>query len=373
MILYILISHCVGLVGAFARHRQIAVDRPITPKELGFRPTKVDIDVEADTGLHGRKLYTQDYALFTSCGSRLSAAKAISEWYEGLVANSCYLCTNNDDGTRQSCKYTLTESGSTLTSKFEAFSDTACSANVIEYIDDTLTAGECSYSSSYVVSLHSDVSDVLLLVPEIGYKEIEYASSSCNGAPVAFENRLFIADACSGDDGAGGSSMVTSCDGSRLLFNDYETTDCSGVSTKFYIALGTCIADTIAHGFQGFANSNSDDDQGAVHETAAQDKICTSLSDDEVDLATAILVIIIIVVVVCCCVCGGGGLTYGIIYYQMAKGKSPWLQKHKPADGHTRIAVEGDEADQGGSPGAYESAPPAYEENIPVVKAVEIP
>ena len=48
------------------------------------------------------------------------------------------------------------------------------------------------------------------------------------------------------------------------------------------------------------------------------------------------------------------------MYIKLDNSKSPWLQKHKPADGHTTMAVEGDEA------GSVENG------GVPVVKATEL-
>lgn len=71
-----------------------------------------------------------------------------------------------------------------------------------------------------------------------------------------------------------------------------------------------------------------------------------------------IFVIVVAALGGCACLCVIGVYVY--LYMKFDNSKSPWLQKHKPADGHTTMAVEGDEA------GAVENG------EVPVVKATEL-
>lgn len=319
------------------------LNRLVHPKELGFYPSGSQEPRE----IHGRELYTQDYAMFTkttTCGGLPTYMSAQSS---GVVANSCiYLCTNAADGTRQSCKLTLSQSGSTLTGSFDTYSDTSCSAGTVTYSSMTFTEGDC-VSDTTQVSLHSDVSDVTSLLPTEGLKTVEYASD-CSVAPVGFASDVFIKDKCSGDIGIGYSFAARSCDGTTLKFDTYSTLDCSGSSLVYVSTLGTCLAYTDVDGFSGIGNGV--DDEPAEYTTTKEDAICTALAEDSdnssTDNSTQTIIIIVVAVLGGACLCGIGVNIYILL--------------NKPADGHSPIPVKGDEA------GAVESG------EAPGVKATEL-
>jgi hypothetical protein len=322
------------------------LNRLVHPKELGFYPS----GSQEPSEIHGRELYTQDYAMFTTCGG---LPTYLSARVLGVVANSCYLCTNAGDGTRQSCKFTLSQSGSALTASFDTYSDTSCSAGTDTYFLTTFTEGVC-ISGTTQISLHSDVSDVTSLLPTEGVKTVEYASD-CSLAPVGFASDVYIKDACSGDTGAfwgdvgDGSSMAAqSCDGTTIKYDVYSTTDCSGSATAYEFTLGTCLADTVVDGWSGIGNLV--DDGQAVHTTTKEDLICTTLGGDSDNSSTAASTQTIIIIVVAVL---GGACLLGILVYA-------FFYMNKPADGHSPIAVKDDEA------GAVESG------EAPDVKATEL-
>lgn len=318
----------------------------VNPKELGFYPS----GSEETREIHGRELYTQDYAMFTKCSAGLPYASTSAK-YDGVVANSCYLCANAAHGTVDSCYFTLTQSGNTLTASFDTYTDTSCSAGQDTYISNlAITVGEC-LSSNDKLSLHSDVSDVNSLLPTEGLKRFDYASD-CSVAPVGFTCTVYEKDTCSGDTGDGSSAAVRSCDGTTFKYDTYTTIDCSGSATAQTIDLGTCMANTSPDGFIGFSK-NADDDTPTEYTTTKEYAICTALaesaSDTAADSAAADLTIIIIVVVVVgCCACLGGIAAY------------VFLSKKQDSNKPAKLAAAESDA------GAVESG------GVPVVKSTEL-
>ena len=186
---------------------------------------------------------TFDFFETKACGNTLNYIQSLyGGFYDniqsGIIANTCFQCSNQDLPSVASCFYYVSPSGVDISMTFMTYSDTECSTGGVLRGTTTYTPGKCMVEG-YSVDFHSGITDVTSLFTaekaQVGIGYIDYSDSSCT-APVAYKAMGVRLGRCYGDN----LNMTLDACGDTVKMTAYSEPGCSGSTTIFESAVPTC-------------------------------------------------------------------------------------------------------------------------------------